>query len=160
MTGSITKPLGEALESDGFYLLKKDSQRRTTLSKVLAHDEATICEIWMQKIVKNHEVQVVISHEHLRKMNDALREYIIHQNKDALENAMNELKKSVDYDSTAIDHLHLALYSFQETINSVLRSHSIKPHWMFALDNLVKSAVQAGITILSPGNYILFKTCK
>lgn len=35
-------------------------------------------------------------------------------------------------------------------MNSVLRKHHIKPHWMFALDNLVKSAVQAGITVLSP----------
>lgn len=33
---------------------------------------------------------------------------------------------------------------------TVLRLHSIKPHWMFALENLVKSAIQAGITVLSP----------
>lgn len=84
-------------------------------------------------------------------MNLAIRDYIIHQNKDILENAMGELKKSLDFDSTAIDHLHLALYSFQDAVITVLRSHSIKPHWMFALDNLVKSAVQEGITVLSPG---------
>lgn len=89
-------------------------------------------------------------------MNLAIRDYIIHQNKEILENAMSELKKSLDFDSTAIDHLHLALYSFQDAVITVLRSHSIKPHWMFALDNLVKSAVQEGITVLSPGMFYRF----
>lgn len=42
-------------------MLKKDSQRRMTLSKVLDHDEAKICDVWMQKIENNHKVKVVIS---------------------------------------------------------------------------------------------------
>lgn len=61
LTGSIIKPMTEASESDGFYMLKKDSQRRTTLSKVLAHDEQKICDVWMDKIENNHNVQLVIS---------------------------------------------------------------------------------------------------
>lgn len=91
-------------------------------------------------------------------MNLAIRDYISHQNKETLENAMGALKKSLDFDSTAIDHLHLALYSFQDAVITVLRSHSIKPHWMFALDNLVKSAVQEGITVLSPGTSIALQS--
>jgi len=42
--------LGEAAEHDGFYLLKKDSQRRMTLSRVLSQDEHKICEVWMKNI--------------------------------------------------------------------------------------------------------------
>ncbi|XP_050097866.1 mitogen-activated protein kinase kinase kinase 15 isoform X2 [Anopheles aquasalis] len=142
--------VGEASESDGFYLLKKDSQRRTTLDKVLYHDVNKICEVWLDKIESDRKEKVVITRGHLETLLNALRRYIAEQRKEALEQAIGQLKERLDFDSTAIDHLHLALYSFQDAVNTVLRSHNIKPHWMFALDNLVKSAVQAGIMILSP----------
>lgn len=43
----------------------------------------------------------------------ALRDFIMDQNKESLETTLTALKKGLDFDSTAIDHLHLALYSFQ-----------------------------------------------
>lgn len=61
LMGTVSKRLGDTLESDGFYLLKKDSQRRATLSKVLSHDEAKICNVWLEKIENHHNVRVAIS---------------------------------------------------------------------------------------------------
>jgi mitogen-activated protein kinase kinase kinase 5 len=87
----------------------------------------------------------------------ALRDYISEQNQEVITVAISKLKEELDFDSTAINQLHFAIYLFQTAVNEVLRMHSIKPHWMFALDNLVRNAVQAAITVLSPGNKSSYK---
>lgn len=79
-----------------------------------------------------------------------LRDFIMDQNCDEVANTIRKVKEELDFDGAAINQLHLAIYLFQESVNEVLRLHSIKPHWMFALDNLVRTAVQAAITVLSP----------
>ncbi|XP_034179583.1 apoptotic signal-regulating kinase 1 isoform X4 [Osmia lignaria lignaria] len=136
-------------EQEGFYLLKKDSQRRMTLTRVLTQDEAKICEVWMRGI-HQAEGQTVLQMSHLELLMRALRDYIAEQHHEVIVTAIRTLKEELDFDSTAINHLNLAIYLFQTAVNEVLRMHSIKPHWMFALDNLVRNAVQAAITVLSP----------
>ena len=48
IVGQLGQKAGE--EQEGFYLLKKDSQRRMTLTRVLSQDEAKICDVWMRSI--------------------------------------------------------------------------------------------------------------
>ncbi|KAJ8730643.1 hypothetical protein PYW08_002056 [Mythimna loreyi] len=136
-------------EHDGFYLLKKDSQRRLTLSRVLEQDSEKICSKWMLSIHQDFGT-TVLTMSHLEMLRCALKEYIMDQNRSVIEQAIITLKEELDFDSNAINELHSAIYMFQEAVNAVLRMHSIKPHWMFALDNLVRNAVQAAITVLSP----------
>uniref|UniRef100_A0A8C5BDQ7 Protein kinase domain-containing protein n=1 Tax=Gadus morhua TaxID=8049 RepID=A0A8C5BDQ7_GADMO len=38
-------------------------------------------------------------------------------------------------------------------VKKVLRQQQVKPHWMFALDNLLRQAVQEAITVLLPGTH-------
>uniref|UniRef100_A0A1B0FQW7 Protein kinase domain-containing protein n=1 Tax=Glossina morsitans morsitans TaxID=37546 RepID=A0A1B0FQW7_GLOMM len=145
-----TSASSETSETNDFYHLKKESQRRTTLSKVLTTDECKICEIWLEKLQNEHNNIVAITKTDLQKLLHGIREYIMNEKEKHLEACINSLKEQLNYDAAALDHLHLALYSFQDAVISVLRMHSIKPHWMFALDNLVKQAVQACVMILSP----------
>lgn len=47
-------------ESDGIWILKKDSQRRQTLNKVLTEDEKKICDIWMEKIEHDRSEKTIL----------------------------------------------------------------------------------------------------
>lgn len=58
--GPVTLSVAEG-EHDGFYLLKKDSQRRTTLSRVLAQDGDKICGVWMKKILSKYKGETVLN---------------------------------------------------------------------------------------------------
>ncbi|KAK9506900.1 hypothetical protein O3M35_008749 [Rhynocoris fuscipes] len=137
------------LEQDGFYLLKKDSQRRKTLSEVLTDDKDSICSVWMDRIHNElTDAKPLLDKDHLQILIKAIRDYVTDQNKDEMELSINKLKEEFKTDPKY--HIYLALNSFQEAVNNVLRLRKIKPHWMFALDNLIRSAVQTAINILSP----------
>lgn len=150
-TGTLMSPDADsAMETEGFYLLKKDSQRRQTLTKVLVQDAGKICEIWMQKLKEKNQGQTYLTIKHLSILMEGLKNYLTETSPSVIENAISKLKEELHFEDTALSQLEFAVYLYQESVMEVLRLHPMKPHWMFALDNLVRSSVQAAITVLSP----------
>merc|ERR1719410_36862 len=136
-------------KEDGFYLLKKDSQRRTTLVKIMKDDKIKICSTWYTLLMKDVS-DSCIGVQHLSQLLEGMRSWLPEENVQSLTNTISQLREALDFDGAKINHLQLALYCFQDAVNSVLRKHSIKPHWMFALDTLVRKSVQAATVVLSP----------
>ncbi|CAG5135719.1 unnamed protein product, partial [Candidula unifasciata] len=135
----------------GFYLLRKDSERRQTLVHILDQDSQKICSSWLDLLRRDATISSQkLTSDHLKSLLIGIKGYILDQSIQAVKEAIDNLRESVQFDATALMEIQLALYVFHNAVSISLKEHSIKPHWMFALDNLLRGAVQVAITILSP----------
>ncbi|KAM7369672.1 hypothetical protein PAMP_010976 [Pampus punctatissimus] len=94
--------------------------------------------------------ELQLSVEHIKQIICILRDFIHSPERRVMAATISKLKLDLDFDSTSINQIQLVLFGFQDSVNKVLRNHHIKPHWMFAMDNIIRRAVQAAITILIP----------
>ncbi|KAK2859703.1 hypothetical protein Q5P01_004323 [Channa striata] len=133
----------------GLFLLKKDSERRAILYKVLNEDQEKVISNLMENHIQGSE-ELQLSVEHIKQIICILRDFIHSPERRVMAATISKLKLDLDFDSTSINQIQLVLFGFQDSVNKVLRNHHIKPHWMFAMDNIIRRAVQAAITILIP----------
>ncbi|XP_077865041.1 mitogen-activated protein kinase kinase kinase 15-like [Saccoglossus kowalevskii] len=137
--------------SDGFYILRKDSERRVTLIQVLKEDQEKLVDTWYNRVQKDSAgTPVKLTKEHFETLLDCLRQYIKVQDKEYIVKALGQIKKEIEFDANVLNELQLVLYVFQDCVCELLRQHSIKPHWMFAFNNIIKNAVDNTIIILAP----------
>lgn len=122
--GGVLSEGVELSPEDGFYTLKKDSQRRQTLTRVLSQDGKKICEVWLRSLER--EVGLTpLTAPHLLTLMRGLRDYIPEQNKSAIEAAISTLREEVDFDVLALNHIQLALYLFQDAVSFI----KLMNHW-------------------------------
>ncbi|KAH9525126.1 hypothetical protein Btru_000369, partial [Bulinus truncatus] len=135
----------------GFYLLRKDTERRHTLGHILEQDQAKICTNWLSMLHKDTTIsRPKLTLDHLMYILMGIKGFILEQSTTSIKEAIDTLKEDVQFDAPTLMEIQLALYVFQDAVSMNLREHNIKPHWMFALDNLLRQAVQVAMTILSP----------
>ncbi|MEQ2188288.1 Mitogen-activated protein kinase kinase kinase 5, partial [Goodea atripinnis] len=135
----------------GFFMLRKDSERRDTLNRILTEDQDKVVGNLMEALTQGAE-EMKLKPQHISTLVVSLADFVRVADRKIIGNTLSQLKLELDFDSTAISQLQVVLFSFQDAVNKVLRNHNIKPHWMFALDNIIRKAVQTAITILVPGS--------
>ncbi|XP_066538799.1 mitogen-activated protein kinase kinase kinase 5 [Hoplias malabaricus] len=145
--GDLTSPAVSG-ENMGLFLLRKDSERRNTLHKVLTDYISHVVGNIQESLPQTDEPS--ITSEQIKQLIGCLRENIRSPDRKQLTNRLLKLRASLHEDAVPLCSLQAALFSFQDAVKKVLRQRQVKPHWMFALDNLLRQAVQDAITVLMP----------
>ncbi|XP_037699486.1 mitogen-activated protein kinase kinase kinase 5 isoform X2 [Choloepus didactylus] len=136
-------------KDSGFFLLRKDSERRATLHRILTEDQDKVVRNLMESLAQGAE-EPKLKWEHITTLIASLREFVRSTDRKIIATTLSKLKLELDFDSHGINQVQVVLFGFQDAVNKVLRNHNIKPHWMFALDSIIRKAVQTAITILVP----------
>ncbi|XP_006915447.1 mitogen-activated protein kinase kinase kinase 5 [Pteropus alecto] len=136
-------------KDSGFFMLRKDSERRATLHRILTEDQDKVVRNLMESLAQGAE-EPKLKWEHITTLTASLREFVRSTDRKIIASTLSKLKLELDFDSHGISQVQVVLFSFQDAVNKVLRNHNIKPHWMFALDSIIRKAVQTAITILVP----------
>uniref|UniRef100_A0A8B9DAU9 mitogen-activated protein kinase kinase kinase n=1 Tax=Anser cygnoides TaxID=8845 RepID=A0A8B9DAU9_ANSCY len=136
-------------KDSGLFLLRKDSERRAILYKILKEEQDKVASNLQDCIAQSSE-ELQLSKAHINQIIGILRDFIRSPEHRVMASTISKLKMDLDFDSTSINQIHLVLFGFQDAVNKVLRNHLIRPHWMFAMDNIIRRAVQAAVTILIP----------
>ncbi|EYB84098.1 hypothetical protein Y032_0323g2501 [Ancylostoma ceylanicum] len=132
-------------------MLKKDSERRHTLAQFMSDYSEQIIDTWMHGIIASMDsAEVVVTMHMLETLLDGMREFLLKKETKHIQDALDEIRCLLDYDTAKISQVNMAIFTFSDSIQPVLRRLDIKPHWMFALSNLIQSAVQTAISLLSP----------
>uniref|UniRef100_A0A4X1V5J0 mitogen-activated protein kinase kinase kinase n=2 Tax=Sus scrofa TaxID=9823 RepID=A0A4X1V5J0_PIG len=133
----------------GLFLLRKDSERRAILYKILWEEQNQVASN-LQECVAQSSEELHLSVGHIKQIIGILRDFIRSPEHRVMASTISKLKVDLDFDSSSIHQIHLVLFGFQDAVNKILRNHLIRPHWMFAMDNIIRRAVQAAVTILIP----------
>ncbi|CAJ0958876.1 unnamed protein product, partial [Mesorhabditis belari] len=146
----LNRTISDETGHQRFFMLKKDSERRHYLARFMNEEKDEIVNIWFTQLMHTAKSSPCVTRNMLMTLLMGMKDYLVYKNNEKIQDALNEIRHQLDYEPTSVSQINLALYAFSDAMQPVLRKQIIKPHWMFALDNLIRSAVQAAVQILSP----------
>lgn len=140
--------------------MKNQQNIQKNLSHVLKTNEDDICNVWLRRLLENwSESSLLLKRIHLQSiLLPGFRDFISsNQNSTYLTNALmsltNEfrdflLKNDEQNVKSLFKQIQTAIYYFQDAIDSILKIQNIPPHWIFALDSLIRQTVHTAVNHL------------
>lgn len=133
-----------------FFVVKKEGQRRATLSQIMTENSDEICEAWHLDLQKQPGH---LEKNDLNLLLNGLKGCINSETDERLYDCLNQVKNNQlekgHQIKDVVKQIKNALYSVREPMNTILRTRNIKPHWIFSLDNLINSVVYKALTAFS-----------
>uniref|UniRef100_A0A8C7PB23 mitogen-activated protein kinase kinase kinase n=1 Tax=Oncorhynchus mykiss TaxID=8022 RepID=A0A8C7PB23_ONCMY len=131
--------------------LLKDSFLKSTSRRKAKPEPGTLPTDNVSSLLASKQTDVgSVTSEHISELIGCLRENIRSPDRRHLTNRLVKLRSTLLATAVPLKNLRAVLFSFQDAVKKVLRQQQVKPHWMFALDNLLRQAVQDAITVLLP----------
>ncbi|CAJ0919638.1 unnamed protein product, partial [Mesorhabditis belari] len=146
----LNRTISDETGHQRFFMLKKDSERRHYLARFMNEEKDEIVNIWFTQLMHTAKSSPCVTRNMLMTLLMGMKDYLVYKNNEKIQDALNEIRHQLDYEPTSVSQINLALCTPSPLFWLVLRKQIIKPHWMFALDYLIRSAVQAAVQILSP----------
>ncbi|KAH0622328.1 hypothetical protein JD844_024528 [Phrynosoma platyrhinos] len=107
-------------KDSGFFMLKKDSERRATLHRILTEDQDKVVRNLMEALAQGAE-EPKLKWEHITTLVASLREFVRSTDRKIIANTLSKLKLELDFDSHGISQVQLVLFGFQDAVK--LRTH-------------------------------------
>ncbi|XP_044523863.1 mitogen-activated protein kinase kinase kinase 6 [Gracilinanus agilis] len=144
---SIAEQISSPEENPQRSLMRKESERRAMLERVLSQELPTIVES-LQWALKQGPLGPQLSREQIAQLVRGLQSYICSPSRRQLTQELQALQEQLQDQGHSSALLQGPLFAFQDAVKRVLRRHEIRPHWMFALDGLMSRAVRAALAVL------------
>lgn len=102
-----------------FFVLKKDSQRRETLARIMRESHQDIVRSWLETLCKDCgecSTSPALNPDNLSKILAGLEMYIVDKDVGKLNAMLTDIKEDLEYEITHLNQLRLAMFLFQDTV--------------------------------------------
>uniref|UniRef100_A0A2K5PMA2 mitogen-activated protein kinase kinase kinase n=1 Tax=Cebus imitator TaxID=2715852 RepID=A0A2K5PMA2_CEBIM len=121
-------------KDSGFFMLRKDSERRATLHRILTEDQDKIVRNLMESLAQGAE-EPKLKWEHITTLIASLREFVRSTDRKIIATTLSKLKLELDFDSHGISQVQVVLFGFQDAPNWNPSITKLRPHFSLASES-------------------------